>query len=261
MTAESEHVEGDGQVGLALPKYSALADSELMAWDGREFAEQLVNKAKLFGQYILNRKHYELEQLDPEDRRLRLAEWNRRHAWLEWWLGVVPPSKQLVALPDQEIGLKVRVAQQVVDEIKHQRIFSKHAARFGGSPRFESLVPPPTLKGMYDATVVFSDPLDIAASLQVTGEAVLLGHVDPEESIVPLIVDEAIREEVRTEIQPEEVRHVQNGRDVIAKWADSAAKRRQCCHIQDEKLRILVKHYTVDHALLGAHLKAEVPEI
>lgn len=248
-------------MSLVLPKLAELSDAELMAWDGKGFAEQLVDKAKLFGQYILNRRHYQLETLEPEQRRQRLAEWNRRHAWLEWWLGVVPPSKELIALPDSEIGLKVRIAQQVVDEVKHQRIFSKHAARLGGNPRFESLEPPAALKGMYDATVVFDAPLDIAASLQVTGEAVLLGHVDPAESIVPLIVDEEIREEVRTEIQPEEVRHVHNGREVISRWADTPAKRRRCCQVQDEKLRILVEHYTVDHALLGAHRTAPAPEI
>lgn len=248
-------------MALRLPRYQELSDAELMAWSGPEFAEKMVDKAKSFGQYILNRANYEMEQFDTEQRRQRLIEWNRRHAWLEWWLGVVPPSKELIVLPDEEIGLKVRIAQQVVDEVKHQRIFSKHARRLGGDPRFETVEPPPTLKEMYRTTVIFDAPLDIAASLQVTGEAVLLGHVDPENSITPLILDDETREEIRAEIVPEEIRHVNNGREIIGKWADTAEKRRRCCQIQDDKLRTLIQHYTVDHALLGAHRKAADPEI
>lgn len=246
---------------LELPQYAQLGDSELMAFEGKEFAEKLIGRAKTFGQFVLSRSHYDLEEFEPEERKRRLAEWTRGHAWVEWWLGVVPPSKQLLAFPDTEVGLKVLLAQQVIDEVKHQRIFSKRARLLGGNPRFESFEPSETLKGLYDSTVACEDPLDIAASLQLSGEAVLLGHVDPENSIVPLIVDEETLDQMVHEIIPEEPRHVHNGQIIVSRWADTPQKRRRCCEIQNRKLHALLEHYRRDHALLGAHMKEVVIDI
>ena len=242
-----------------------MSDAKLLAMEPEEFTQMLLNKAALFGTDITDKAHYCIRPMAPEVRLAALREWNRRGAWLEWWLGVPPPSKQLVLLPTEEIALRVRLAQQVVDEVKHQRVFSRLAQQFGGNPRFETYEPTPTLQAMYCSTFEFEPEDDailaIAASLQCTGEAVLMHHLKPGQSISSLILDEGTIAGLSREVMPDQVRHVKIGADLLARYARSAPQRRRVAQIQDAKLAVLRQHYVEDHAVIAAERVAPLPEI
>src|SRR5690606_27825666 len=108
-----------------LPNMRDLSDEELMSYTGAEFTEALIERALIVGRDMFDRRRYSIREFEEEEYRKRLVEWNHRHAWIEWWLGVPPPSKQLIVLPDEDTPIKIRIAQQVIDEVKHQRVFSK----------------------------------------------------------------------------------------------------------------------------------------
>ena len=249
---------------LHLPKIAELTDAELQAMEPKEFAEALLNKAALFGADIMDKANYTVRPMAPEERLAALREWNRKHAWIEWWLGVPPPSKQIVLLPEEDIALRVRLAQQVVDEVKHQRVFSRLAELLGGNPRFETYEPNETVQAMYRSTFEFEpgddQVLAVAASLQCTGEAVLMHHLKPGQSITTLTLDEQTISDISSEVVPDEIRHVKIGADLMARYARTAAQRRRAAQIQDAKLAVLRRHYVEDHALVGAERVAPLPE-
>ncbi len=250
---------------LQLPRIADLMDAELLAMEPEEFAQALMDKAAQFGASIMDKDSYRVRSMDPEARLGALREWNRKHAWLEWWLGVPPPSKQLVLLPEGEITLRVRLAQQVVDEVKHQRVFSKLANELGGNPRFETYEPSLAVQDMYRWTFEFEpgdDPiLAIASSLQCTGESVLMHHLKPGQSIASVVLDEATITGMAQDVMPDEVRHVKIGADLIARFCRTAAQRRRAAQIQDIKLGVLERHYVEDHALVGAERTAPLPVV
>lgn len=244
-----------------LPDVARLADAELEGMTPGAFVRALLDKAAAFGTAIMQREGYTIEELSPETRRERLIEWNRRHAWLEWWLGVAPPARQIVKLPDEDYPLKVRLSQQIIDEVKHQRVFAHRAKALGGYPRLEDFEPPAPVRAMYDSTFDFEDPLDVASSLQCTGEAVLMHHCVPERSIVSAIVDPDTLQTMAEDVMPDEIRHVKNGEDLLKKYCTTAQQRRRAAEVQDIKLRVLARHYVVDHELLGARRVAPVPTV
>lgn len=250
---------------LRLPRIADLTDAELGAMAPEQFAQALLDKAAAFGTNIMDKANYTVRPMTPQERLEALREWNRRHAWLEWWLGVPPPSKQLLLLPETEIALRVRLAQQVVDEVKHQRVFSKLAQQLGGNPRFETYEPTPALQAMYRSTFEFEpddDPvLAIAASLQCTGEAVLMHHLKPGQSITSLTLDEPTVQSITHDVVPDEIRHVKNGADLVARFAGTAHQRRRAAQIQDAKLAVLRRHYVEDHAVVGGERAAPLPII
>lgn len=248
---------------VELPKIAELNDAELGAMEPEAFAQALLDKAALFGADIMNKANYTVRAMGPDARRAALREWNRKHAWLEWWLGVPPPSKQLVLLPETEIALRVRLAQQVVDEVKHQRVFSRLAQQLGGTPRFETYEPSPSAQAIYRATFEFEDGgdpvLDIAASLQCTGEAVLMHHLKPGQSITSVLLDEATIAGMLNDVVPDEVRHVKIGADLVIRFCRTVTQRRRAAQIQDMKLGVLVHHYIEDHGIVGAERVAPLP--
>jgi hypothetical protein len=250
---------------LQLPRIAELTDAELAAMAPEEFAQALLDKSALFGTDIMDKANYTVRAMTPAERLEGLREWNRRHAWLEWWLGVPPPSKQLVLMPEPEIALRVRLAQQVVDEVKHQRVFSKLAQQLGGNPRFESYEPTPTLQAMYRSTFEFEpgdDPvLAVAASLQCTGEAVLMHHLRPGQSIAAITLDEPTMQSMTQDVVPDELRHVKIGADLMVRFARTAPQRRRAAQIQDAKLAVLARHYVEDHAVVGGERAAPLPSI
>jgi hypothetical protein len=250
---------------LSLPKIAELTDAELETMEPEEFAQALLDKAARFGTDIMDKANYTLRPMTPDERLAALREWNRKHAWLEWWLGVPPPSKQIILLPEEDIALRVRLTQQVVDEVKHQRVFSKLAEQLGGNPRFETYVPSETVQAMYRSTFEF-DPADdqvlaVAASLQCTGEAVLMHHLKPGQSVTTLTLDEKTIGNMSREVVPDEIRHVKIGADLMARYARTAAQRRRAAQIQDAKLAVLRRHYVEDHALVGAERAAPLPGV
>jgi hypothetical protein len=253
----------DVSATVQLPKIAELSDAELGAMEPEAFAQALLDKAALFGADIMDKANYTVRAMTPDERLAGLREWNRKHAWLEWWLGVPAPSKQLVLLPESEIALRVRLAQQVVDEVKHQRVFSRLAQQLGGQPRFETYEPSPSAQAMYQATFELDegpDPvLDIAATLQCTGEAVLMHHLKPGQSITSVVLDEATIAGMVTDVVPDEVRHVKIGADLVARFCHTPAQRRRAARIQDTKLAVLVRHYVEDHAIVGAERAAPLP--
>lgn len=255
------------QPPTVIPDYLSLSDEELMSWSGLEFAERLIERAQTLGADLLARRHYEITPLKGEAYHTQLTEFCKRHAWMEWWLGVTPPSKQIVLLegnPD-DMGLRLRLAQQVIDEVKHQRVFTRWVSELGGDTRLEAYSPEPFAWELYWATYNFDTALEIAASLQCTGEPILFlhlcGKLDPKESISSQLLPEDLRKDMANEVIIEEPRHVQNGRILISKYANTPAARRLALETQNRKMRAWIKTALAEYELFGARRIAPLPVI
>ena len=233
-----------------LPNWHEWSDEELMQWDNREFAERFVERARTWALDVTDPKKYELRPMSDEEKHEVLVKWNQTHAWLEWWLGVPPPAKQLTMLGNEDFPIKLLLAQQIIDEVKHQRALTKRVVALGGNPRLDIFVPRDADAASQKATFK-EDVLDIAAALQCTGEVVLNENMKPE-SILFRLLDDETANTVLAELAPEEPRHIKIGIDLFTKYAGTPEIRRRLVRVQNDKLTALYGRYLADFSMLGA---------
>ncbi|OLO25223.1 hypothetical protein BTR23_25225 [Alkalihalophilus pseudofirmus] len=247
-----------------LPKYQELSDSELAQWDNVEFAEKLLGRSYSLGEFLLHKDGYKIIDSDEETRRNNLAEYCLRTAWMEYWMGVNPAAKQLVILEKnpENINLSIRLSQQIIDEVDHQRTWCKWVKHFGGNPRIQDFQPAEDQLEMYKATFNFDDPVQIAASNQCTGEAILSYHLggkmNPADSISFNLLPVDLRDDIAKSVVAQEPRHIAVGRDIIIKYA-TVEQRRDLLNIQVNKMKKWVVRALTDLRLLGAERTGPMP--
>ncbi|MEW9668475.1 hypothetical protein [Ammoniphilus sp. 3BR4] len=253
---------------VELPKYEELTDEEVMAWSPEEFAQRLIRRSEMFGEAFFRKDAWRVVELDEEAKRKGLLELSARLAWREFYNGVHPPSKQIVMLESdpETIGIRIRLAQQIIDEVQHQRIWSQWAKHYGGSARLQDYEVSPEVIKQFQLTSNYDDPAEIALALQCTGEPILVflfgyGTLNPEESITYSILPEDLRSDIEKSVVADEPRHIAVGRDIMIKHCGDAAKRRHLLKLQSTKLENTIKIMTRDMELLGAERIAPFPKI
>ena len=177
---------------LELPKYHELSDQELMTWSPEEFVERIIKRSEMFAEKFF-RDYWEEVELDGDIRQKKMIEFCARLAWREFYLGVHPPSKQIVMLEKnpEDLGIRIRLAQQIIDEVQHQRIWSRWCKHFGGSAQLQNYQMSPEVIRQFQLTSDHEDPAEIAVNLQLTGEPILVylfgrGTLQPHEGVYHL---------------------------------------------------------------------------
>ncbi len=255
MTEETTHKP------TVLPDYLGLSDDQLMERSGREFADAVVERSKLWAWDVIDPEKYTITELDPEEMHQVRMKWAERHAWMEWWFGVPVPAKQIVLLPNEDFGIKLLLSQQIIDEVKHQRLLSRRAAALGGSAKIERYVPEPEVVATAPEKMIDSDsPLEIAAALQCTGE-VIVNENTTYRSVLFRLLDEETKQLFVDEIAPDEIRHIGVGVKIVTKYASTPELRRLVLKIQNRKFRTTYPRYLVDYRRFGAERTAPEPVV
>ncbi|MBI4482905.1 MAG: ferritin-like domain-containing protein [Acidobacteria bacterium] len=154
--------------------------------------------------------------------------------WKEYFLGVPPPSKQIVLLPDRDLDIKIMLADQITDELRHSRAFSERVKALGGNGSLLEYQPSEEDLQMYRATYDYEDPVEIAASLQIAGEPALNMILNR----LAQIADETTARMIR-QIQLDEGRHIKIGQLILQRHATTPEKQRRVEEIVDRKYEAL----------------------
>src|SRR5262245_40033558 len=141
--------------------------------DVTAFVAALHDRALEIANSIYDPAAYELVPLEAAARLAAVTFYLRRRAWAEWYFGTVTPARQITMLPESEIDLRLRLARQIADELRHYSIFSKLAASRGGETRLTEFVSPATLLAMHGTQAQLRTAAELAASNQFSGEIVL----------------------------------------------------------------------------------------
>ena len=65
------------------------------------------------------------------------------------------------------------LAQQIIDEVQHQRVWGRWCKYYGGSPRLQDYEVSPEVIKQFGLTNEYDDPAEIVVNLQLTGEVIL----------------------------------------------------------------------------------------
>lgn len=193
--------------------------------DSEEFATQLVRKYREAGRQ-LGQAHFPEDRMIEGERLLMLCE---THMWAELFFGAMPPVKQLELLRQNggyldNMALTCRLADQIRDEVKHAKVFSRRLEELGGNPDITESNPTPEQVAMFEMMVEPDEIHEVAALCQMSTETMLsqVFTVYLENEIADKRTLEVIRQ-----AEVDEGNHINNGKQIITEFADTPEKMRQ----------------------------------
>jgi len=243
---------------LILPSYSNWNDTKLMKFSSNEFMQALYHRAKNIGDDLYDSRKYEFIKLEPEVYKDALVTYMRRRAWSEWYFGTVSQAREIILLPDDQVDLKLRLARQIRDEIRHYDVFAQQLRRFGSEPRISEFKLPEVLIQMQRIQMEAETASEIAATNQFAGEIVLSSMTDLETSIFKILFDEELMNAV-IDIENDEPPHIANGRDLILMFCDTFEHRKRLAVAQEKYLKAMMQLHFTEIVKLGCRRVSPLP--
>ncbi|HEY5039465.1 MAG TPA: hypothetical protein VIJ93_10370 [bacterium] len=243
---------------LTIPAYSKWNAEELANGTPNDFMKMLYHRAKNIGDDLYDSRTYEFITLPPEVYRENLILYMRRRAWSEWWFGTVSPARQITLLSDDHVELKLRLARQIRDEMRHYDVFAAQLRRFGEEPRIADFQLPQILVQMQKIQLETETASELAATNQFAGEIVLSSMTDLETSIFIRLFDEELMNAIR-DIEADEPPHIANGRDLVLLFCETSEQRRRLAVAQEKYLKAMMQLHVTEIVKLGCRRVKPLP--
>jgi hypothetical protein len=243
---------------LTVPSYSKWTDEAVMKFTNNEFMQALYHRAKDIGDDLYDSQKYEFIKLEPEVYKDALVTYMRRRAWSEWYFGTVSQAREIMLLPDNQVELKLRLARQIKDEVRHYDVFAQQLKRFGAEPRISEFVLPEILVQMQKVQMEAETAPELAATNQFAGEIVLSSMTDLETSIFKILFDKELMDAV-IDIENDEPPHIANGRDMILLFCDTLEHRKRLAIAQEKYLKAMMQLHFTEIVKLGCRRVSPLP--
>jgi hypothetical protein len=243
---------------LKVPTYSKWDEGRLMEGKPNDFMTLLYHRAKDIGDDLYDWRGYEFLELPPETYRENLVLYMRRRAWSEWYFGTVAQAREITLLPEDQVNLKLRLARQIQDEMRHYDVFAAQLRRYGAEPRISEFELPPILVEMKRIQTEAATAGEIAAANQFAGEIVLSSMTDLPTSIFKRLFDEELMKAVE-DIERDEPPHIANGRDLILLESETFEQRRRLASAQERYLSAMMQLHVTEIVKLGCRRVKPIP--
>jgi hypothetical protein len=220
--------------------------------------QKLYHRAKDIGDDLYDSRTYEFFTLAPEIYQENLVLYMRRRAWSEWYFGTVAQAREITLLPENQVNLKLRLARQIQDEMRHYDVFTQQLRRFGSEPRIAEFELPPILVQMQKVQTEAKTASEIAAANQFAGEIVLSSMTDLETSIFKRLFDKELMDAIY-DIEKDEPPHIANGKDLILLECETADQRRRLALAQEKYLGFMMQLHVTEIVKLGCRRMRPLP--
>ncbi|MBO2454947.1 hypothetical protein J4573_48225 [Actinomadura barringtoniae] len=244
--------------GLRAARFSDWDDDRLGECDPREFADLLHRRALDIAEDVYHAGNYEMAELDPAVYRERLTFYLRRRAWGECYFGTLTPARQITLLGADEAAMKLRLARQIKDEVRHHDVFAYEVKRLGGEWRIAHFPAPRTLLRMYEVQLARSSAAELAAANQYSGEIVLSVQDREEDNVLRMLLDERIMTALE-DIEADEPAHIAIGRDLVRQYARTPGEMRAMAAAQELFLEAQIAQHVSEIQALGCRRVRAAP--
>lgn len=243
---------------LAVPKYSEWDEKRLMALSDNEYMQALYHRAKDVGDDLYDSNGYEFIEIEPEVYKGHLITYMRRRAWSEWYFGTVAQAREITLLPEDQVTLKLRLARQIQDEMRHYDVFAQQLKRYGAEPRIHEFELPPILVQMQKVQTDAKTAPEIAAANQFAGEIVLSSMTDLPTSIFKRLFDKELMDAIY-DIEADEPPHIANGKELILLACGTFEERRNLAVAQEKYLGYMMQLHVTEIIKLGCKRVKPLP--
>ncbi len=196
--------------------------------------------------------------MEPEAYKEALVQYMRRRAWSEWYFGTVAQAREITLLPEDQVNLKLRLARQIQDEMRHYDVFAQQLRRYNAEPKISEFVLPPILIQMQKVQVEAETASEIAAANQFAGEIVLSSMTDLETSIFKRLFDKELMDAIY-DIEKDEPPHIANGRDLILLSCETYEQRHRLAVAQEKYLSYMMQLHVTEIVKLGCRRVKPLP--
>jgi hypothetical protein len=252
-----QNTESSVKETLTLPSYSKWDEARLMQGEPIDFVKMLYHRGKAVGEDLYDSSAYELTPLEPETKKQSVIYYMRRRAWSEWFFGTVSPARQISLLPNDQVDLKMRIARQIRDEIRHYDLFCRELKRYGAEARIDEFELPDVLVEMQRIQMAMTTAAEISATNQFAGEIVLTAITD-ENSILVKLLDAPLMDAIR-DMESDEPPHVAIGRDLILLHSGTYDQRRRLAAAQEQYLTFMIRMHALEIGKLGCRRVKPLP--
>lgn len=213
--------------------------------DSSELANQLVKKYRDAGNRVVEQTFEQGLKFEGDT----LVHTLKMHMWNELYLGVLPPSRELELLQemdalDDNLDLFLRLSDQIRDEVKHSKLFSRRIEELGGNPNILEFQPTPGQERMLELMIDHDTILGPAATLQISSEPMLAcimrGVIDND------VVDRRTQEVFR-QSELDEGNHINNGKTIVERFAKDLADQQYVERYGDEFATVLFDIYGLEY--------------
>jgi hypothetical protein len=239
--------------------YSRWDDSRLGALSQGEFCDLLHQRALDVADDIYDLSAYRRVELGAQERVRNEIAYLQRRAWAEWFFGTVTPARQIALLPAGDVTMKLRLARQIKDEVRHHDVFVQGIKRRKGEWRVQRYQVPQNLGEMLTAQIEKISAYELAAANQYSGEVVLSVQDRHEGNILREIASSDIMRDIE-DIETDEPAHIAIGRDLVKMYATSVERMRAMAKAQETFLNALAKQHVVELEALGVRRGREIPQ-
>ena len=153
------------------------------------------------------------------------------NAWREFNMGVLPSARQMVQMGEDHLDLKLLLTKQAAEEYLHSRIFLERAQELGASGNLTDFQPTEEDWELSQINNDWDHPYEIAASLQCTGEVLLVAVLKNMMKTTDPITVRLIKEQVLIH----EGAHIQTGRKILERFAVTEEIQARVRAIREEK--------------------------
>ena len=186
--------------------------------DSERFAKEFVEESVLLSE----ERAKQLAQDETPLERDALIQSLLTRAWREFNLGVLPAARQMAQMGRDHLDLKLLLTKQAAEEYLHSRIFLERAQELGASGNLTDFQP---------TEEDWDHPYEIAASLQCTGEVLLVTVLKHMMKTTDPITARLIKEQVLIH----EGAHIQTGRKILERFAVTEEIQARVRAIREEK--------------------------
>lgn len=213
--------------------------------DNSDVASGLVRKYRNAGDRLVEQTFGQGLTFEGE----RLLQTLKMHMWNELYLGVLPPSRELELLQqsgkfDENLDLFLMLSDQIRDEVKHSKLFSRRIEELGGNPNILEFEPTSGQEKMLKLMLDHDDIIGPAAALQLTSEP-LLARI-----MTGVIDNDAVdrrSQEVFRQSELDEGNHINTGKKIFERFAADEADHRFAERLGDEFTATLFDIYGLEY--------------
>lgn len=213
--------------------------------DSSEVANRLVRKYRNAGDRLVEQTFAQGLSFEGD----QLLQTLKMHMWNELYLGVLPPARELELLQRQgafedNLDLFLMLSDQIRDEVKHSKLFSRRLEELGGNPNILDFEPTPEQERMLELMVDHDNIVGPAATLQISSEPMLARIMS---GIIENDVVDRRSQEVFRQSELDEGNHINTGKKIIERFATEEADQRFAERLGDEFATVLFDIYGLEY--------------
>ncbi|WP_332900282.1 MULTISPECIES: ferritin-like domain-containing protein [unclassified Haladaptatus] len=206
-----------------------------MAVDSKEFAKQVIAESNRRGKKLADEVFDADDTITGDD----LIPMLQGFMWSEFYLGVLPPVRAMSMLYDgarnldqTDADVLLGLGDQIRDEVKHSKLFSRRVEELGGDPNLTHYQPTEEDLFLLERTADWDDPLSIITALNCAGEPAL---AEAFKAIMEKdIVDPRTRDVIH-KAKIDEGNHINLGKKILARYAVDDETQARVWEIVDAK--------------------------